>query len=303
MVAWRQRAAARQIAPNVTALEQRQTAATAKLAALEAQLQEQTKRADAIEADNAKLRAALVQAQAARAAAPKKAEPLTRQALDERFRTARALVRGGDPAQALRELLWCWDEGLKQGTSATIPARRSGLTDGLRELAERYPPAREEMEKRRAALHARILASAGGGDSISEYASILETLNEKKALLGLFDEIPAGDRRRTTLAIYAREPLIEARRYAEAMEGHSFARMSASFETQAGMNALRASRDGVPSFFVQTTVKNIELLAGSGDLVHARELATRLLAVDNSPATRALIQQRAERAGQPELLK
>ena len=53
---------------------------------------------------------------------------------------------------------------------------------------------------------------------------------------------------------------------------------------------------------VALTAKNIELLAGSGDLPNARNLAERLLAYDHSEATRALIQKHAERAGQPGLL-
>ncbi len=46
----------------------------------------------------------------------------------------------------------------------------------------------------------------------------------------------------------------------------------------------------------------IEALAGAGDLANARKLAERVLAYDATEATRALIQQRIERAGQPELL-
>ncbi len=44
------------------------------------------------------------------------------------------------------------------------------------------------------------------------------------------------------------------------------------------------------------------MLAGAGDLTHARTLAERLLAYDNSPETTALLSQHLTRAGQVDLL-
>lgn len=299
----RQWSAAQQAEANVGSLATRQSATAAQIAALESRLQEQAKRAEAIEADNATLRDALVRAEAARAAAAKSVVPMTRQALEDRFKSVRELGRSGDPAEALRELLWWWDVGLKQGNSATAPARKSRLVDELRDLAQRYPPAREELQRRRDALRERILASPGGGDSVSDYMSVLRVLGEQQAALSLMDKIPAGDRRRSTLSIYAGEQLIEAKRYAEAMEGKSAGTMFSRFEIDARMAAAsRPAPDGGPSYFVKSAVRDIELLAGSGHLADARELAKRLLAVDGSDNTRALIQKHAERAGQPDLL-
>ena len=299
----RQRSVARQTETRLADLTKRQADASAQIAALETQLREQAKRAAAIEGDNAALRDALVRAQVARAeAAAKKAAPMTRQALEERFRSARELGQSGDPAQALRELLWCWDEGLKQGNSATAPAWRSRLADGLRDLAERYPPAREELQKRRDALRGRILASAGGSDSVAEYSSILRVLGEESAMLGLLDNIPAGDRRRTAVTIYASEQLIEAKRYAEVMEGRSVGTLFSMFETKTRMGRMTKSPDGGPSPLATSTARDIELLAGSGHVTDARELAKRLLAIDGSESTKALIQEHAARAGHPDLL-
>ena len=56
------------------------------------------------------------------------------------------------------------------------------------------------------------------------------------------------------------------------------------------------------NYLINSTAKNVEVLAGSGDLVHARALADRLLAFDSSPETKALLQQHATRAGQAGLL-
>ena len=55
-------------------------------------------------------------------------------------------------------------------------------------------------------------------------------------------------------------------------------------------------------YLISSTAKNVEVLAGAGDLEHARALAARVLAFDRSPEARTLLQQHAARAGQPELL-
>jgi hypothetical protein len=55
-------------------------------------------------------------------------------------------------------------------------------------------------------------------------------------------------------------------------------------------------------YAVTSTAKNIEVLAGAGDLANARKLAERLLAYDSTDQTKAVLQQALARAGQPELL-
>jgi len=52
--------------------------------------------------------------------------------------------------------------------------------------------------------------------------------------------------------------------------------------------------------FVAKKGKSIEVLAGSSDLAHARDLAGRLLAYDPSADTRAAVEKNLERAGQAE---
>ncbi|MBW8782992.1 MAG: hypothetical protein JF599_14060 [Verrucomicrobia bacterium] len=44
---------------------------------------------------------------------------------------------------------------------------------------------------------------------------------------------------------------------------------------------------------VQTTASYVDVLAGSGDLAHARELATRILAYDGSAEAQAILQEHA----------
>jgi hypothetical protein len=111
------------------------------------------------------------------------------------------------------------------------------------------------------------------------------------------------------VAISAQPGFIAARRYGDALFGRPYSSMSSSFELQTqyfvapkavGMPEQSAPR--MKAHLVSTTATNIEILAGAGDLTHARELAARLLALDNSQATRDLLQKHLERAGQPGLL-
>ena len=298
----RERSAVGQVGTAYADVMRRQAETVTEIARLEMRMQEQAARADAIEAENAAVRERLARAENAKMAAAKKTPPLTRQAMEARVRAARESVGGRNPAEALRELLWCLDEGMADGNSATPPLFQGILMDGLRELAETYPPARQELQTRRDAVRRRILANAGGRDFVPEYAAILRALKEEPAMLSLLDELPAGDRRRSAVAIYGSAQLIEARRYAEVLEGTPAASFFSKLEIQGRLAPMiRPDPNGGPSSLAKSAAKDVEVLAGSGDLANARELAKRFLAIDSSESARALLQERAERAGHPEL--
>jgi hypothetical protein len=289
---------------TVVELERELPETTARIAALAAQIEVNARRAEAVEADNAQLNEALARAEAAQAArVAQAAAPMTRQEVEARFREARALARSGDPAEALRELLWCWDEGVKRLSAGVATAQLSGVMSALRDLASRYPPAGDVLRQRRNVLRQRVLAGPGGRDSVSDYAGVLRALREESAIVELFDEIPKGDRRRVALAIYGSDQLVALKRYDVAMEATDPVRMMGNFEMQSKTLERVPLPPGEPNPAVRTALKNIEILLGIGDLVHARELAQKVLAFDSSSETRALVQQRAERAGQPNFLR
>ncbi len=290
-------------------LERQHAEMSARLAKLESMQSADAKKAQAVAADNTLLQAALVRAQQAQAEkAARAAAPMTRAELDERFRRAQTLARNGDPAEALAELQWCWSEGLKRVNSAVVPARLSGLASAFGELASRYPPALTALRERRDDLRARVLAGPGGSDAVAEFATVLRALKEQPAILDVFDQVPPGDKRRSTLGIYGFDQLLEARRYADAMEGHSYGAMVSEFAVGSN-DSLPANlpnadriRESRRNFVVNRAIRNVEALAGAGDLEHARMLAEKVMAFDSSDATRASIQEHAARAGQPNLL-
>ena len=103
--------------------------------------------------------------------------------------------------------------------------------------------------------------------------------------------------------------LIEAKRYDDAAQARPFARMTGDFDrnvqylaTVASQPNSEAIKTAHTKYIVSTAAKNIEVLAGAGDLPHARELTAKLLAFDASEATKALLQTDLTRAGHAELL-
>ena len=283
--------------------------ASAKIADLEVRLRAESDRAKATESDNAKLTAAIEKAEAAKVSARKAAPAtLTQQAVRARYERARELVKNGDPAEALRELLWCFDEGMV-GNASYAGVRSSYVLSAIMELGRQYPAALAALHERRDRAQQRIQSGGGDNGEIPDLVALNRVLGEDQLTLAVFDQLPPGDRKRQMMAIYAGETLLENRRYGDVLLGRSYASMSSQFEMTTQERPLPANvsdperlRSAQRGYAITANANNIEVLAGVGDLAHARALADRLLAYDNTESTRALIQQRAERAGHPELL-
>jgi hypothetical protein len=298
---------ARELADAREQAQRKSEAMRTRIASLEKQLVSETKRAEAVESDNAALARAVQTAQAALARPAVATVPtLTREAFDARVKRAVANAQDAEAGAALAELLACWELG-KTRAGGLEPVHSTLLLGAWIKLGENHPPAlavlREKMEKARR----RILGSPDDMEPLREFAAVARALKDEQALVALYDAIPEGDARRTKVAIYAVDSLIAAKRYREALTGRTYGSMSSSFEMQSRGNAIpgatAASAERMKGYAVTSAAKNIEVLAGAGDLTHARELAGRVLALDNSEATRALVQAHLERAGQPGLLK
>lgn len=274
----------------------------AKLADTESRLAAETRRAQQAESENHRLLAAADATKSAPAtAAPE--EPITNARVQARFRHAQELAKNGDPAEALRELLWCYDIGMVQ-IPAMVGVRHSFAVSVLAQLADRYEPARQALQERAEKYRQAVLADSGDFEDAMAFGAINRALQNNAATLAVLDQLPAGDGRRSTLEGQVQDDLISARRYADALEGHGWGQISANFERVTASDSALAKNGGPEGhqFVLESTGQAIEVLAGAGDIAHARVLATRLLAWDSADSTRALIQQHATRAGQPDLL-
>jgi hypothetical protein len=154
-----------------------------------------------------------------------------------------------------------------------------------------------------------MLASPTALDATMDFAALNRVLKEDQNTLAVFDQLPADDLRRPGLASLAYDQLVTAQRYGDALVGKSYAQVSAQFEMISAERPLPANtpnpemiRKAQHDFLIGSMAQNVEVFAGAGELDHARTLSARLLAFDRSPETKALLQQHAVRAGQPDLL-
>ena len=290
------------------AVAQREEAGlAAQMKGLESRVQAEAKRVQAAEAENARL---LAEAEKMKGTKPRPAEveEVTSGMVNTRFKRALELAKTGDPAEALRELLWCFDVGMPP-FAAFSGVRVSVLLDAIVELGARYPAALDALRARRDEAREQLFASDGSLGAGGDFASINRVLKDYHANLALFDQLAPGDRRRRWLASGSHDLLVEQRRYTDALEGSPYTSISSTFEmliqdrplppdTPNPEELRRKSRE----YIIAWAVKNIEVLAGAGEMEKARTLAARLMTYDAADATRALIQRHAERAGRPELL-
>ena len=235
--------------------------------------------------------------------------PITHDLVESRYKNAQELARSGDSAAALKEFLWCFDEGMPR-VSSYAGVRTSFLLSSIAKLGEEYPAALVALRERRDKASQRMLNGENDSEAAMDFAALNRTLKDDQNTLAVFDQLPAEDRRRQTLASAAYNQLVEAQRYGDALLGKPYATISANFEMLATERPLPANianpekiRKSQRDYLINSTAKNVEVLAGSGDLGHARTLAQRLLAYDSSPETKALLLQHATRAGQAGLLE
>lgn len=276
----------------LAAANRRQTEIGARIGAMESRIQSEANRAQAVESDNAELRAAVQKAQTAKAAdALASAAPITHDAVEARYQQAKQLAQGGDAATALKEYLWCFDVGMRR-VSSYAGVRGSYL---LEEIVKLGPVGIAALEDRRNQARQLLVAGTDDSDAASDLVSISRKLNDEQAVLAVYDAIPPGESRHA-LAIYAFGQFVAAQRYSDALTGRPYGNMSASVE-----RAIQSPPGRIRDYEISSAATNIEVLAGAGDLAHAQALMARLLAADSSATTKTTVAQHLARAGHPEL--
>lgn len=256
-----------------------------------ATLQERTA---AVEADASKLEAALRVASTAAASPP-------RQLTDDRARLAAAqqrgnqLVRENNPQAALDVYVACY-----RALSARGTIERQILMSAIKDLSRTYPAALIALEKLRDTAVQRVMTNLDDSDAISEVALLNERLGQSTSSVALYDSLPPGHRGRQSLALIAGNAFLEARRYREVLVGEPFGSMLTNFDRMAGMVQRETGRgaDGFRGGLVNETLADIEALTGAGKLTEATTLTEKLLAIDDSKATRNALKRHVERATQ-----
>ncbi len=220
-----------------------------------------------------------------------------REAVQARYRAAQQEARTGNPEQALRELVWCFDEGMVS-EPAFRGVRLSFLIRDFAQLARRHPPAAEFMQRRCAEAEVRMLG--GEQEATQEFAAWCESLGEETRLMEAFGRIPAGDARRRLFGLRVFRVLLQARRYEEALEVFPFSSMLRLLEAAAARPATTpVAAEAERRFAVGNCLDYIEAVAGAKQPESARQLREKLRAIDDSPETRSELEKRLARAALP----
>ena len=226
--------------------------------------------------------------------------PITADDVEERYSRGKKMVLNGKFAEALAEFLWCFDEGMV-AVGGYRGVRMSYLLREMIALGAKYPAALEMMRKRRDQAESIMWSGENQTEAARDFALLNANLKDDVRTFAVYDRLVFSDARRPQLGGAIYELLAEARRYTDAAQGKPFEKMVLVFDSliQVKTGSLATAQD----LAVVLAAKDIEVLAGAGDLVHARELAERVMASRGSETTRLFLQKHLERAGQPGLLR
>jgi RNA polymerase sigma factor (sigma-70 family) len=198
-----------------------EAALLARVRELETRVQSADQRVQLAEVQNAKLLADAANPRATQSGEPVEAEPITSGVVSRRFKRAQELVASGDAAEALRELIWCYDVGMPKVPSMRAVRSSFGVSLFVK-LGERHPPALDALRDRRDQARQRLASDDASSDATKEFATINRALNNDAENMALFDQLPPGDKRRQPLASASYDYLVENRRYREALLGRSY---------------------------------------------------------------------------------
>ena len=214
-----------------------------------------------------------------------------------RMNRGRELRQQGDYAEALREYLWCFDEGSRDPAFAGV--RLSFLLSEIAGLAQQYPAAREALVSRRDAAEAAVRSGACTSATVFEMTALNTHLQEQEKNLTLFEELPAESAHRKALVQAASDQFLAARRYEELLEARnpesSFLR-SLSLLLASNEEAPLGVREVQTRMVLDAGANGVEVLAGVGQNERAKGLADKVLTFNSSQETLIRLIQQTDRA-------
>lgn len=146
--------------------------------------------------------------------------------------------------------------------------------------------------------------------ALLDFVALTDALEGKQAVLAYFDALPPGDPRRPLVGKLVFRQFLEAKRYGDAVEARPYVTFQAEFAAM--LNAAQSpsqqalpenARERLHAYVLEDGAIEAEALAGAGKLDDAGELVGKILAMDKSEKTRAMLHEHLTRAGHAELLK
>lgn len=237
-----------------------------------------------------------------------------------RMRFADDLVRLGRFEEALKEYLWCFDEGNKH-SSGFFGVRHLFLVDSIASLGQKYPAAFDELRKRRDRARKEIQREKprkpslilalieDSGDPVEDFAALNEALGEEDETIKLFDQMrvdhpdwPVVERLREEVF----EILREGKQYSKILEIIDVEKVvEQKIASKQEAHAIlpeerRESSSKVLHLMMFTELgKYYEVLIGAKEFDRADKVATRFLAIDDSASNYNILAWNGLQSGQP----
>lgn len=232
---------------------------------------------------------------------------------DRRLARARELIAAGEHAAALDELLWCFDRGhLKD--RAFWSKRLGPVLDALSALAADYPPAHEELVRRRDLRTKALLALPAGtpphNNDVAEVLALNDALHQAEQSVALYDQLVARHPRGDLTFFYTsiRGELWKAKRYRTLVDGrpdaHARLATAASALREASRRLVGQDLQPDPVFVARVVADvalDVEARLALGEHAAADKLADAVVGFAPGLATHALLLAHAERAGGEQL--
>jgi thiol-disulfide isomerase/thioredoxin len=222
-----------------------------------------------------------------------------------RMQFGMALAEKSRNAEALAEYLWCFDHGLEAGP-AFANLRLGFLLTNLKKLAAHYPPAGKALKARCDERQAKIAAGVADLPTIQELKSLIINADQK-VNFAAFDRLPSANQGRDTLLELFADQFLEAKRYADVLQGTDG---KSAFKQAVDRSKIMLQSVGTNNPVMEESIHRLtlnkgahafEALAGLKRNQDGKELAGQILKFDSSPATRTLLVEAAQRAGNAEL--
>ncbi|HEX9009365.1 MAG TPA: thioredoxin domain-containing protein [Holophagaceae bacterium] len=219
--------------------------------------------------------------------------------VDARQNLARVLMQQGRDEEALKELLWLYDDGMKRNPSSRGVRNSFLLLDWAR-LGRDYPPALASLRQHREAAQRQFLASPEDVSVALDLTSLNHALKEDQATLGTFDQLPPGSPGRKLLGSAVWDLLMAQRRYADALKVRSSGDLLGEIARQ---ESLLPKDPTIQKIFqarwLELAASGLEALVAVGRLEEAKPLVKKALAIDPSAGTRRLLEVHLQRSGHP----
>jgi hypothetical protein len=224
--------------------------------------------------------------------------------VQSRFDNAKKLASSGKSSEALAEYLWCFDDGMRRSPQSN-GLRLGVLLNSMASLARDYPPASQALRDRRDAARAAIEADPREIAAVMDFLALSQTLGENGANLDLFDRLPADSPARPYFGPYVIDQLLYEKRYKDALTAQPYAQFKRMFASMIEFQSSQPDKGKrfFPTYVGMTASKELEALAGAGNLDQARDLLGQILKADRSEPTMEALGTHLERAGHSELLE